>query len=139
MFANVISIFMFILVVWALLNISYWYIKGRHKSGNLKYYWQMNAIWNVINLIIAVASLFITIAFRSNYNNNLNTQELIIWILAINILLDLCYVGFGVALENNNKNKPIKYKGWGLSIQLQGAFLFLFDTLFTLTLLIVVI
>lgn len=130
---------MVLLSLWAVLNIFYWYVKGRHKSDFLYYYWQMNGLWNVINLVIAIGSIAVAQLGSTNFNNNLSTQELVIWIVAVNILLDLCYVGAGLAIEKNSKNNPIKNKGWGLSIQLQGAFLFLFDTLLTLSLLIVVI
>lgn len=140
MFAKVIIFFMLVLLLWAIANIVYWFAKGRNKTNNLKYYWQMNALWNVINLIIALIALSLVAVYFNSYNNNLTFQKINIWFVAVNILLDLSYVAIGMLLENRGKKtNSSKFTGWGLSVQIQGAFLFLFDSILCLALLVVII
>ena len=105
-------------------------------SGNFlfenerKYFFQMNAAWNVVNLGIATLGY----VDASNINFDLPPTEILQdlqnfdRILFINAGLDLLYIGTGGYLLNRGlaKNKA-QMIGYGRSILLQGGFLFLFD------------
>jgi hypothetical protein len=139
MFSYVIIGFMVFLATWAIANIAFWY-KNRRVSGYMGYFWQMNALWNIINIIIALVATVLVLINLNSYNTSESLQLLQIRIVAINILLDLVYVGVGLFLESRGKLKTNqRMQGYGMAIQLQGAFLFFFDTIFTLALLVVII
>lgn len=140
MFVTVLAVFMVILNIWAFTNILLWGMKSKTAKGKMKYYWQMNGLWNIVNLSIVFISLLLAFINADTFNTNQGTQELLIWIVAINILLDLGYVAAGLVIESRGKSKDLdQYLGYGMSIQLQGAFLFFFDTIFSLALLITII
>jgi len=132
--------FMVLLLIWAITNIGLWFYNKDRSKEYMKYYWQMGALWGVINLSVAIFSIILALTRLNSYKNDTGLQELQIWIVAANILFDLMYVGIGAVLESKGKKQSSdRLKGYGLSVQLQGAFLFLFDTLLTIGLLIAVI
>ena len=126
--------------MWAISNIAIGLRKQKSSSGSTKYYWQMNALWNVINFAIAFVAIIIVLAQFTSFNTNKSLQTIQIYIVATNILFDLLYVGVGLWLENRGKkqNNP-RYIGYGSSIQLQGAFLFFFDSIFALALIVAIL
>ena len=139
MFVQVLIGFMVLLGTWAVVNIVLWRTH-RNSTRHMAYYWQMNGLWNIVNLSIALGSIVSALVNASSYQNSAATQKFIIWLVAINILADLLYVGFGTWLESRGKkDSNVRYRGYGLSIQLQGAFLFLFDTLLVIGLIISVL
>lgn len=121
---------MLVLGSWAGLNI----ISGI--GGNFifdnerKYFFQMNAAWNFVNLGIATFGYLGV----SNSNPDLTSIEMVQElekfdrILLINAGLDLLYVGTGGYLLGRGlaKNSP-QMTGYGRSVLLQGGFLLLFD------------
>jgi hypothetical protein len=57
--------------------------------------------------------------------------------VAINIIFDVFYIAIGLWLESKGKKlSNNKFIGYGNSIQLQGAFLFCFDSMFALGLIV---
>ncbi|MFO7935570.1 MAG: hypothetical protein R6U78_16020 [Bacteroidales bacterium] len=124
---------MVVLGSWAILNIStgaYGWIKN---SGSNRYFHQMNLFWNVVNLSIAGFTLYSNItADYSTWEKSrilekhLNTQNLFL----INAGLDVAYMGGGFLLRHLSDKYPknrFRLKGYGNSVILQGAFLFVFD------------
>ena len=140
MFSTVLFGGMAVLSFWSVTNIYLWR-KNKSQKASLKYYfWQMNGLWNIINLIIAVVASVIISANITSFNTNTSLQSLQIKIIAANILLDLFYVAIGLILElRGKKNTNIRLRGYGESIQLQGAFLFCFDSMLALGLIVTVI
>jgi hypothetical protein len=140
MFSTVIIGAMLVLAVWAIANISLAVKKRNSPSAINKYFWQMNGLWNIINLTIAVGAIFYTITNKIMLNTDLSAQQTQIKIVAINILLDIFYIVIGLWLENRGKSfSNIRQQGYGSAIQLQGAFLFFFDTALTAALIIAII
>ena len=121
---------------WAVANIAVGAIGNANTMGQTKYFHQMNAIWNVVNLGAAVACY---IGSKSNTDKaytseqSLKEQHKVEKIFLINGGLDLAYVGAGLYLNNRgNSNNDDKLKGYGSAIIFQGAFLLLFDaTMYT--------
>lgn len=121
---------------WAIANITVGAIGNSNTTGQTKYFHQMNAIWNVVNLGTAVAGYIsskksMDKAFTSE--QTLKEQHKIEKIFLINGGLDLAYIGTGLYLNNRgNSNNDDKLKGYGSAVILQGAFLLLFDaTMYT--------
>lgn len=128
---------MAVLSAWALTNIVLGVIKRRSSADSTKYYWEMNALWNSINLTIAlIASIIAGIKYDAYATDN-DLQSLQIKIVAVNILFDIFYIAIGLWLEARGKKKQsYRFIGYGNSIQLQGAFLFFFDSALALGLII---
>lgn len=140
MFSAVLFGGMCVLSFWSITNIYLWR-KNKSQRSSLKFYfWQMNGLWNIINLIIAVVASIIVGINITRYNTNTNLQSIQIKIIAANILLDLIYVTVGLIIERRGKkNTNLRLRGYGESIQLQGAFLFCFDSMLALGLIITII
>lgn len=124
---------MYVLGTWALGNIITGGIGWGQATGKNKYFHQMNLFWNTVNLGIA----------SFGYINTINTDmasltgegmlakhQMFENILLINAGLDIGYMGLGYymthAAKTKEKHKNM-YKGYGQSIMLQGAFLFVLD------------
>jgi hypothetical protein len=113
--------------IWALGNLAsgsgYW-LANRPSS---RHFWEMNAYWNTVNLGLAGIGLW-----------SLQRQQRQLWdshktrqqhrkqakIFFINGLLDLGYMGAGLALALQNNPR---LRGYGYSLMLQGGFLLVFD------------
>lgn len=140
MFSTVLFGGMAVLSFWSVTNIYLWRKNKRQKASLKYYFWQMNGLWNIINLIIAVVASVIISANITSFNTNTSLQSLQIKIIAANILLDLFYIAIGLIFElRGKKNTNIRLRGYGESIQLQGAFLFCFDSMLALGLIVTVI
>ena len=121
---------------WAVANIAVGAIGNANTKDQTKYFHQMNAIWNVVNLGVAVAGY---IGSKKSIDKSYNSEQTLIEqhkiekIFLINGGLDLAYIGAGFYLSNRgNNNNDDKLKGYGSAVILQGAFLLLFDaTMYT--------
>lgn len=126
---------MYVLGGWAVANIitgSYGWAAQRSSS---KYFYQMNTMWNVVNLGIAGFAMY---EFHSTDISLLNPVEMLQKhmtyekLFLINAGLDILYIGAGAYLIHRSgiseKNSD-RYLGYGRSVILQGAFLFAFDLL----------
>jgi hypothetical protein len=125
---------MIILGSWAAGNIVMSPLIGRHTSGSDKYFHQMNAMWNSVNLVIAGIGYYG--AMKENAGiltgwQSVEAQQSIEKILLVNSALDVAYIIGGLYLmERANRNdNPDRLNGFGKSIILQGSFLLAFDVI----------
>ena len=101
-------------------------------KGSTYRFHQMNVFWNVVNMGIAAGGYFSalpagdalplkeTLSEYHRFNN----------LLLFNAGLDIAYVMAGFYLKEKARNSPKRrdlFKGYGNSVIMQGAFLFLFD------------
>jgi len=118
---------------WAVANLGVGLIFQSKAVGETRYFRQMNAIWGGVNLLIAVPA-YIN-ARRGGADLSLDAsiraQASIEKIFILNAGLDIAYLaGSAWFLEKaNNSTNPDKYRGYGKSILMQGAFLLLFDAI----------
>lgn len=123
---------MFVLGGWAITNIAIGSIGMTQTGGRTKYFHQMNAAWNTVNLGIAGLgyyglrnaspglSLSETISEFQNFEN----------ILLFNAGLDIGYMAIGAYLwERGLRKESNRLVGYGQSMILQGGFLFTFDVI----------
>ncbi|MDB4584673.1 hypothetical protein N9164_16100 [Draconibacterium sp.] len=124
---------MYVLGSWAIANMATGAFGWANNTGSTKYFYQMNLFWNVINGTIAGFALYNNytqdlsmISQDTMLQNHINTEKLFL----INGGLDIAYIGTGFLLKhlsNNSSKRPELLKGYGNSLILQGAFLFVFD------------
>lgn len=126
---------MTVLGTWAVANIAVGSILASKKSGEAKYFHQMNAGWNAVNLVIAGIGYYgvskidpAALDLFGSVEGNYQIQK----ILLFNAGLDVGYMLGGAYMMGRSKHlaldkKPERLKGWGKSIVLQGGFLFVFD------------
>lgn len=121
---------MIVLGSWATSNIISVTIGYYRSDNNTKYFHQMNAAWNLVNLGIA------GFGYKSASETDLNLEhdaaldkmQSLDKLLLINSGLDLLYIGSGAWLWNHGIDiKSERLTGYGKSIVLQGSFLLLFD------------
>jgi len=117
---------------WAIANIGVgaagW---ANSAGGSNKYFYQMDVLWNTVNLGAAIFGLT---GARKNKNQQLSpaeslrAQQKIEQTFLINGGLDLVYIGAGFYLHHRgNSINSDQLRGYGSSILLQGTFLLLFD------------
>ena len=101
-----------------------------------KYFYHMNIYWNVVNATIAGFGLAgISKKDFSGYDLTVlqKEQRKIERLMLMNIFLDVFYIGSGVILDQYSyrfKKNPDRIDGYGKSMIVQGAFLFLFDNIY---------
>jgi len=123
---------MLVLGGWAVGNIGAGLMLRSRRSGEDRYFHEMNALWNGVNLGIAAAGYWSAThagaspdaytALREHYGFEK--------ILLLNAGLDVGYMAGGFYLMERAKNttkRPERLRGYGKSIVVQGAFLFAFD------------
>jgi hypothetical protein len=117
---------------WALANIAIGSVGFYRTKGATKYFHQMNIFWNVVNLGIATAGFYgAKEASKKQFSveQSIREQHKTERILLINAGLDVVYLTGGWYLNKRGINKNSdRLRGYGSSIILQGAFLFLFDS-----------
>ncbi len=116
---------------WAIANIAVGTTASFNTTGSTKYFYQMNALWNIANLGAAISGY---VSAVKNVDRpltpaeSLKEQRKIETIFLVNGGLDLVYIGGGIYLDHRgNANNSDKLRGYGSGIILQGAFLLLFD------------
>ena len=125
---------MTILGTWAVGNIAAGAALQGSRTGADRYFHRMNAYWNVVNLGLAGISLY-TISRTDpgafGLAESLAEHHKLQKILLFNAGLDVGYMLGGAYLIERAKRpdqvRPERLRGFGRSIVLQGAFLFLFD------------
>lgn len=121
---------MLVLGGWALSNLTVGGIGMTQTSGSTKYFHQMNAAWNSVNLAIAgfgyyglrnqSADMSLSETLRKFHNFEK--------ILLFNAGLDIGYIAIGgYLLEQGIRTNDKRLVGYGQSMILQGGFLFVFD------------
>ena len=125
---------MLVLGSWAVGNMLVGTYGHFNTTGQAREFHQFNFMWNVVNLGIAAFGYHQAVSadpmvlghvdILKEYNTLQN-------ILLLNVGLNVSYMATGLYLRERSKNS-IKYgdrlKGYGNSLLLQGAFLFVFDT-----------
>lgn len=117
---------------WALANIVTGSLGRSQTTGTTRYFHEMNAGWNAVNLTIASVALM-TLPDVSTWTLEQGFQEAsrLDNILLFNAGLDLGYMALGYALiERGKRLDSSRLQGYGQSLILQGAFLFVFDLAF---------
>lgn len=124
---------MMILGGWAVGNMAVGGVLAGQREGEDKYFHQMNLGWNVVNLSLATLGYISAVkADPSTFDleATLSAHHGIQKTLLFNGGLDIGYMLGGLYLMERSKNtekNPERLKGFGKSIILQGAFLFVFD------------
>ena len=120
---------------WAALNIASGFIIAGQMQGESKYFWQMNAYWNLINGGLAIMGYInARKAMTRKYDlaENESAQLSMEKLYAINFGLDLAYIATGFYLRergvnNTNQKSRDQFTGYGKSIIVQGGFLLIMD------------
>jgi hypothetical protein len=123
---------MLVLGGWAVSNMIVGGIGMTKTNGTTKYFHQMNAAWNSVNLTIAGFGYY----GLKNQDVGMTLSETISEfhslekILLFNTGLDVGYVALGAFLwERGLRKESNRLTGYGQSLVLQGGFLFVFDTI----------
>lgn len=120
-----------VLGTWAAANIVTGSVGWASTGGQTKYFHQMNTLWNVANLGVAILGYSSTIRDKNrNYSpqESLDEQRKLEKIFMVNGILDLGYLGAGAYLRHRGiVNNSDQSKGYGSAVIMQGAFLLLFD------------
>ena len=124
---------MIVLGSWALLNIGTGLALRSRYDDDRRHFHTMNAGWNAVNLGLAGFGYFRSRRFRlkevsgTEFSNHyVNTRQTLLF----NAGLDLAYMGAGWALMERSRydtERDLQWRGFGHSLLLQGAFLFVFD------------
>ena len=120
--------------IWAVGNITTGIIGYQSTDGSVQQLYKMNAIWNGINLALAVPGYIgaargkYDLPFRKTYKEQAGVEKTFIF----NAGLDVAYIMGGLYLTERSKTEPDPAKsdqhlGYGNSIMFQGAFLMLLD------------
>jgi hypothetical protein len=123
---------MLVLGGWAITNLAIGGIGMTQTNGRLKYFHQMNAMWNTVNLGIAGFGYY---GLR-NSSTNISLSETVREfhnfenILLFNAGLDVGYMAIGAYLwERGLRKESDRLVGYGQSMIVQGGFLFTFDVI----------
>jgi hypothetical protein len=97
-----------------------------------KNFHQMNLFWGGINVALAAVGYVGAVKDKKTYNleKSFKQQQSIEKTFLVNAALDAVYVTAGLYLTERAKNETknaARFKGYGQSIMLQGAFLLCFD------------
>lgn len=123
---------MTVLASWAVVNIAGGLALRANTTGTPRYFHEMNAIWNGVNLGIAAFGYFgaVRMGIPESAFGLYEEQVGLDKTLLFNAGLDLAYVAGGLWMTERAKNvdkRPDMWKGYGQAVMLQGAFLFVFD------------
>lgn len=122
---------MLVLSGWALTNLAVGAFGIFSTKGRLKYFHQMNAAWNIVNLSIgtfAYYQAFQTDPSSLTFMQSMGEAQSIENFLTLNIGLDVGYIAAGAYLwERGIRKDSNRLLGYGPSLILQGSFLLLFD------------
>jgi hypothetical protein len=123
---------MLVLGSWAVANIGVNSALYFSTEQDIRYFYQMNAIWNVVNL--GIAGLGYRSSIRSAPSQDLfsavDAQYSLEKALLFNAGLDTAYMMSGLFLMEHAKNAASNqalFRGYGQSLLLQGGFLLVFD------------
>ena len=120
-----------ILAGYSAANIIYGSIAAGQSTGSNKYFHEMNAIWNGITLgITGIGFLIAKKEGTLSYSESLKKQQNIEKFFLFNAGLDVAYIAGGAYLKERAKTttkNPLRLKGYGESVMLQGGVLLFFD------------
>lgn len=117
------------LVTWSTTNLVGGLYFRSKTAGSTRYFHEMNAMWNTVNLGIGVAGLIQEFRQKqTDYPAYLRKQQKYERVFLINSGLDLIYMSVGATMVFSNKSNE-RSTGYGQSLILQGGYLLLFDGL----------
>jgi len=120
-----------VLNAWSVANLATGLIAQSSAGGEAKYFHRMNAIWGGVNLLIALPAYINARKSKTDLTLEASArgQAAIEKTFILNAGLDIAYLaGSTWFLEKATTSaNPDKYRGYGKSILMQGAFLLLFD------------
>lgn len=120
-----------VLGAWAAANVVQGSISAGNAQGSDRYFHQMNAYWNTVNLAIAGIGLWTAkkqLAGEHTLARNLRQQGRTEKLLLLNTGLDAAYIMTGLYLhERGTRLSSDQSTGYGSSLVLQGSFLLVFD------------
>lgn len=131
--ASILRAGMLVLGGWAILNILLASFKLTTTTRALRYFYQMNLYWNIVNLVIAAIALHHIVSSGDVAMDLTESIQQHVWykkILYLNIGLDMAYMALGAYLKQRSRTAIFKAEqlmGWGRAIILQGLFLLLLD------------
>ncbi|RKH60117.1 DUF6992 family protein [Corallococcus aberystwythensis] len=124
-----------ILFGWAVLNIGTGVAGHFASEGETRAFFQANAAWNVVNLVIAGLGYHgQATADPATWDlaRSLSEGQRMEKLLLLNAGLDVGYIAFGGLLwERGLRKDSERLRGWGKSVLMQGAFLLVFDGVLT--------
>ncbi|MBZ4333930.1 hypothetical protein NR800_26200 [Corallococcus interemptor] len=124
-----------ILFGWAVLNIGTGVAGHFASEGETRAFFQANAAWNVVNLVIAGLGYHgQATADPASWDlaRSLSEGQRMEKLLLFNAGLDVGYIAFGGLLwERGLRKDSERLRGWGKSVLMQGAFLLVFDGVLT--------
>lgn len=118
---------------WALGNMAYSGVALRQAPGADGYFYQMNIYWNVVNLALAGSGYYQALhtdPATLGLAESVSAHHQIKSLLLLNAGLDVGYMAAGLYMRERSKNageRADMWEGFGRSLLLQGAFLFVFD------------
>lgn len=122
---------MIVLGTWATLNLLTGSAGNFLSAKDTKYFHQMNAGWNIVNLGIAGYALYNlgqTDPLSLSYSESVSELQNLDKILLFNAGLDFGYMAAGAWLwERGLRKDSQRLEGYGKSLILQGGFLLAFD------------
>lgn len=101
-------------------------------NDEMKYFHQMNTLWNTVNLGLAIPGYLKAKRKRTDLDffTTVNEQRKTETVFLINAGLDIGYVSAGLLLRNmatSNAAYKDQFTGYGNSLLIQGGFLLFFD------------
>lgn len=124
-----------ILFGWAVLNIGTGVAGHFATEGETRAFFQANAAWNVVNLVIAGLGYHgQSTADPASWDlaRSLAEGQRMEKVLLLNAGLDVGYIAFGGLLwERGLRKDSERLRGWGKGVLVQGAFLLVFDSVLT--------
>lgn len=124
---------MWVLGTWAAGNIAVGAIGMSRTTGETKAFHQMNLGWGLINAALAGSGIWTathTDPASLDWLQSLEAQQKLQRIFLFNAGLDVGYMMTGAWMLERGKHtekQPERLRGFGKSILIQGAFLFVFD------------
>lgn len=130
---NITKTGMLVLSGWALTNIAVGGYGNFAATGRTKYFHQMNAAWNLVNLGIGTFAYYQALQTDPSafsLAQSLQESQSFEKILLLNIGLDVGYIATGAYLwERGIRINSNRLLGYGPALMLQGGFLLVFDAI----------
>lgn len=117
---------------WAIVNLGVSGIAVWQTSGEVKAFHQMNIGWGLVNLSLAGFGYHNALHAPTDLGafESISAHESLLRIFLFNAGLDVAYMAGGAYMIERSKNvekNSERLSGFGKSVIMQGAFLFLFD------------
>lgn len=124
---------MYVLGSWAIGNMAVSGLRYFQTDGSQQRFHQMNVFWNTVNITLAGSGLYtaltidpLSLSAIDSYTQSQSLQKLLLF----NAGLDVGYMAAGFYMMERSRRggqRADLLKGYGQSVIMQGAFLFLFD------------